>query len=261
MTGMLDGKTVIVTGASSGIGAAIARAALREGGQVMLHGRSKAELDAMAGPFGGQAGFVACDLAAEDAASHIVAATIDRFGAVDALVNNAGIFPRSTIDTDVLSQFDPVFHVNVRAPLMLSQALIHHCRKQRKPGTIVNIGSINAYCGADMILIYSMSKGAMMTMTRNIADTHGCEGIRANQLNVGWTLTQGEIETQRKMGSPDDWHTKIDKSGAPRGSLLMPEEVAEHAIFWLSDKSAPVNGSVYEVEQYPVIGRNRAAGK
>lgn len=63
------------------------------------------------------------------------------------------------------------------------------------------------------------------------------------------------------MGSPDDWHRKIDRAGAPRGSLLLPAEVAEHAVFWLSDRSAPVNGAVYEVEQYPVIGRNRAAGK
>ncbi|MEY4999412.1 MAG: hypothetical protein RIS00_1456 [Pseudomonadota bacterium] len=261
MTGMLDGNIAIVTGASSGIGAAIAQVALREGCQVMLHGRNEAELEALAALHGKQASFIACDLADAEAASQIVNATIQRFGTVDVLINNAGIFPRSTIDTDVLSQFDPVFHINVRAPLMLSQALIRHCREQGKPGTIVNIGSINAYCGADMILIYSMSKGAMMTMTRNIADTHGPEGIRANQLNVGWTLTQGEIETQRSMGSPDDWHTKIDKAGAPRGSLLMPDEVAEHAIFWASDKSAPVNGAVYEVEQYPVIGRNRAAGK
>lgn len=261
MTGMLEGKVAIVTGASSGIGAAIAQVALREGGRVMFHARDTAEFEAVPHAFGKQAGFIACDLADPEAANQIVAATVDRFGTVDVLVNNAGIFPRSTIDTDVLSQFDPVFHINVRAPLMLSQALIRHCRERRKPGTIVNIGSINAYCGADMILIYSMSKGAMMTMTRNIADTHGPEGIRANQLNVGWTLTQGEIETQRRMGAPADWHTKISTAGAPRGSLLRPDEVAEHAVFWASGRSAPVNGAVYEVEQYPVIGRNRAAGK
>lgn len=261
MTGILKGKVAVVTGASSGIGTAIAHAALREGGRVMLHGRNEADLEELVAPHGSQASFIACDLANEEAANQIMLATIEKFGTVDVLINNAGIFPRSTIDSDVLSQFDPVFHVNVRAPLMLSQALIRHCRERTKSGTIVNIGSINAYCGADMILIYSMSKGAMMTMTRNIADTLGPEGIRVNQLNVGWTLTQGEIETQRMMGAPDDWHTRIDKAGAPRGTLLMPNEVAEHAIFWASEKSAPVNGAVYEVEQYPVIGRNRAAGK
>ncbi len=261
MTGMLEGQCIIVTGASSGIGTSIARAALREGARVMLHGREAGALARTVDEFGDQARGVVADLAEPDAATRIAAAAVEAFGRIDGLVNNAGIFPRSTIDTDILAQFDPVFHINVRAPLMLSQALIHDCRRRQASGTIVNIGSINAYCGADMILIYSMSKGAMMTMTRNLADSHGAEGIRVNQLNVGWTLTEGEIATQRQMGSPDDWHTKIDLAGAPRGSLLLPDEVAEHAVFWLADRSAPVNGAVYEVEQYPVIGRNRAAGK
>lgn len=261
MTGLLSGRTVIVTGASSGIGAAIARTAIKEGARVMLHGRDERQLQTMADELGPHAAHIACDLAEPSSAKTIFDATQRHFGQVDALVNNAGIFPRSTIDTDVMSQFDPVFYINVRAPLMLSQALIQYARAEHRPATIVNIGSINAYCGADMILIYSMSKGAMMTMTRNLADAHGAEGIRVNQLNVGWTLTEGEIETQRKMGSPDDWYEKIDKAGAPTGSLLMPHEVATHAVFWLSELSAPVNGAVYEVEQYPVIGRNRAAGK
>ncbi len=261
MNGVLAKKRVVVTGASSGIGAAIAQTALQEGAQVVFHALDQAELVPLVEPYPGQAISVACDLSDPAAAKTIFTAANEAFGGVDCLVNSAGIFPRSTIDTDVLSQFDPVFHINVRAPLLLSQALIHQCRERGQAGTIVNIGSINAYCGADLILIYSMSKGALMTMTRNLADTHGAEGIRVNQLNVGWTLTEGEIRTQREMGSPDDWHTKIDTAGAPRGTLLMPSEVAEHAVFWLSDKSAPVNGAVYEVEQYPVIGRNRAAGK
>ncbi len=261
MNQLLEGKRVIVTGALSGIGAAIAEAAIREGARVMLHDRDEAALEQRAARYEGAAAFVAKDLADADAAQVIADATRQAFGGIDALVNNAGIYPRSTIDTDVLSQFDPIFHINVRAPLMLAQALVQDCRQRKAGGAIVNIGSINAYCGADMILIYSMSKGALMTMTRNLADSLGTEGIRVNQLNVGWTLTAGEIETQRKMGSPDDWHERIGPAGAPRGSLLLPHEVAEHAIFWLSERSAPVNGSVYEVEQYPVIGRNRAAGK
>lgn len=261
MTGILKDKRIIVTGSTSGIGAAIAQAALREGACVMVHGREVQPLPAVFAPFGDRVQFVAADLATADAPRAIYDAARAAFGGVDGIVNNAGVFPRSTIDSDVVSQFDPVFHVNVRAPLLLAQALVQDCRRRKAPGTIVNIGSINAYCGADMILIYSMSKGALMTMTRNLADTHGAERIRVNQLNVGWTLTEGEIAVQRQMGSPDDWHQRIDVAGAPRGSLLLPAEVAEHAIFWLSEKSAPVNGAVYEVEQYPVIGRNRAAGK
>lgn len=261
MTGSLLEKRIIVTGAGSGIGAAIADELLSHGVRLIAHDRSLEGLAKLAGQPADRVCLVEADLSRPEAAQTIAQAGIAAFGGIDGLVNNAGIFPRSTIDTDVMSQFDPVFHTNVRAPLMLAQALIHDCRRRSAPGDIVNIGSINAYCGADLILIYSMSKGALMTMTRNLADTHGVDGIRVNQLNIGWTLTEGEIRTQREMGSPDDWHKHIDKAGAPRGSLLMPHEVARHAAFWLSEASAPVNGAVYEVEQYPVIGRNRAAGK
>lgn len=195
MTGLLENKHIIVTGATSGIGAAIAATALREGARVTVHGRTEQPLSPELASAGGRVAFVAADLADPAAPGHIFAAAEAALGAVDGLVNNAGIFPRSTIETDVLAQFDPVFHINARAPLLLSQALIRRCRQNGSAGTIVNIGSINAYCGADMILIYSMSKGALMTMTRNLADSHGAENIRVNQLNVGWTLTEGEIET------------------------------------------------------------------
>jgi len=256
----LKDKAIIVTGSSSGIGFAIAKAAYDAGACVMLHGTRAGALATCAEELGGRAKWVAADLSDAEAGDKIAQATIDAFGAIDGLVNNAGIFPRSTIDTDIPEQFDKVFHINARAPLLLSQCLVRDCRRRQAPGSIVNIGSINAYCGADMLLVYSMSKGALMTMTRNLADALGEEHIRVNQLNVGWTLTEGEIATQKQMGSPDDWHLHIDKAAAPRGSLLTPDEVARHAVFWLSDASAPVSGSVYEVEQYPVIGRNRAAG-
>ncbi|MBL4854312.1 MAG: SDR family oxidoreductase [Robiginitomaculum sp.] len=260
MNTTLENSSVIVTGASSGIGWAIAQAVYKQGARVMLHGRNAKSLAEKADFLGSNARWVVADLA-DLAASDIVAqASLDAFGSIDGLVNNAGVFPRSDIDTEVNTQFDKVFHINARAPLMLAQRLVQDCRARKAPGAIVNIGSINAYCGADMILIYSMSKGALMTMTRNLGDALGEDLIRVNQLNVGWTLTQGEIDMQKSMGAPDDWHENINKAAAPRGSLLTPEEIANHAVFWLSPASAPVTGSVYEVEQYPVIGRNKVAG-
>ncbi len=260
MKPVFDNRTIIVTGASSGIGWAIAQAVYNEGARVMLHGRDKKTLAKCAEKLGPRAKWIAADLADLKAADWITDATIEAFGSIDGLVNNAGYFPRSTIETAVDSQFDTVFHINVRAPLMLIQSLVQHCRSRNKPASIVNIGSINAYCGAEMILMYSMSKGALMTMTRNLGDALAQDMIRVNQLNVGWTLTEGEKRVQKEMGSPDDWYENIDLSAAPRGSLLSPEEVAQHAVFWLSDASVPVTGSVYEVEQYPVIGRNKVAG-
>jgi len=260
MNTTLKNSAIIVTGASSGIGWAIAQKVYAEGAQVMLHGRNKEALASRAAGLGERARWVAADLTKATAAETIAAATIDAFGVIDGLVNNAGLFPRSDINSQIEAEFDDVFYVNARAPLMLAQKLVQNCRARKAPGSIVNIGSINAYCGADMILIYSMSKGALMTMTRNLGDALGEDLIRVNQLNVGWTLSEGEIKVQKEMGSPDNWHENISKAAAPRGSLLTPEEIANHAVFWLSDASAPVTGSVYEVEQYPVIGRNKVAG-
>lgn len=260
MTYPLENKTIIVTGSSSGIGFAIAEAAYAAGANVMLHGTREDELEARADALGSRAQWVAADLADADCATQIADATRKAFGPIDGLVNNAGVFPRSTIESDVMEQFDWVFHINARAPVMLAQELVRDCRANGCGGSIVNIGSINAWCGADMLLIYSMSKGALMTMTRNLGDALGEDRIRVNQLNVGWTLTEGEKKVQKAEGAPDDWHENISKAAAPRGHLLLPHEIANHAIFWLSEASAPVTGSVYEVEQYPVIGRNKVAG-
>lgn len=260
MDQLLQDKCVIVTGASSGIGHAIAEAAVDAGARVMLHGTREDALRDAAAALGDAARWVAANLAEPGAPKEIVGAAVSAFGRVDGLVNNAGIFPRSTIETADDAHFDRVFHINTRAPLMLAKAVVADCRARGAAGSIVNIGSINAWCGGPDLLIYSMSKGALMTMTRNLGDALAEEGIRVNQLNVGWTLTDGEKAMQKSLGEPDDWYLKIPKAAAPRGELLKPEEIARHVVFWLSEASAPVTGSVYEIEQYPVLGRNKVAG-
>ncbi len=123
------------------------------------------------------------------------------------------------------------------------------------PGAIVTVGSINAYCGLSNLTVYSMSKGALMTMTRNLANTLGPERIRANQLNVGWTWTANEDATQRREGREAGWQNHLPLRDAPTGRIMQPEEIAAHTAFWLSDESAPVSGQIYEAEQFPVIGR------
>lgn len=174
-------------------------------------------------------------------------------------MNNAGIFPRCNIEQVDADVFDQVFHVNTRAPLLLCQAAIAAFRKQGNGGSIVNVGSINAYCGQTDLLVYSMSKGALMTMTRNLGDSLGPEKIRVNQINVGWTLTETEHQTQINEGQPEDWLDQVPAAFAPTGTILRPEQIAPHALFWLSDQSYPVTGQVYEVEQYPLIGRSKIA--
>lgn len=253
----LKNKAVVVTGSSSGIGYAIAEATVQAGGYVLLHGTREGALRKGAGRLGERARWVIADLDREESPKTIARACIEAFGRIDGLVNNAGVFPRSNIQTADVAHFDHVFRVNTRAPLMLCKEIIADCRRRRAPGSIVNIGSINAWCGIESLLVYSMSKGALMTMTRNLADAVATDGIRVNQINVGWTLTEGEERVQRELGASADWYRTVSKTAAPRGSLMLPEEVAQHVVFWLSEGSAPATGAVYEAEQYPVLGRLR----
>jgi NAD(P)-dependent dehydrogenase (short-subunit alcohol dehydrogenase family) len=173
------------------------------------------------------------------------------------VVNNAGMFPRADLDQTDAAFFDKIIAVNARAPLLICRRAVQQFRAQKSAGaSIVNIGSVNAYSGQPDLLAYSMSKGALMTMTRNLADALAPEHFRVNQLNVGWTLTDTEIATQRRQGRPDDWYKHVPPLFAPTGSILMPEMIAEHVLFWLSDRSAPVTGQVYEIDQTPFLGRN-----
>jgi len=253
----LKNKIILITGSSTGIGAAIARRCIAQGAKVMLHGRDKERTQAMCKELGSNAQFVIASLEDFSSCKKIIDATVDAYGTIHGLVNNAAIYPRNTIDTANVELFDRIINVNVKAPLFLSQEATKIFRKQTQGGSIVNIGSINAYCGQPDLLCYSMSKGALMTMTRNLADSLGPEKIRVNQLNVGWTPTDNEVALKKEEGLPHDWEMRIPTMYAPIGRLQTPDNVAAHVTFWLSDDSIPTSGAVYEVEQYPVIGRNR----
>ncbi len=95
-----------------------------------------------------------------------------------------------------------------------------------------------------------------MTLTRNLADAHGAEGIRVNQINPGWTLTPNERVLKATEGLPEDWPSRLPTAYAPGGRLFSPDDVALAAVYFLSDEAALVNGAVLDLEQYPMIGRN-----
>lgn len=256
---ILKDKVILVTGATTGIGAAIAKRCVQEGAKVMVHGQDEQRAKEIVQRLGGeQAAYALGDLTANntDICRELVAKTIKTFGRIDSLINNAAKSPRNDIDSLTDEKFDWIIRLDLRAPLFLSQAAVKAFRNQKSNGTIVNIGSINAYCGQSDLLGYAIAKGGLMTMTRNLGNALSKEGIRVNQLNVGWTLTENESELKQKEGFPKHWENKIPLTYAPSGRLVRPEEVAAHVVFWASSVSAPANGVVYELEQYPVIGRN-----
>ena len=255
MMSLLLDKVVLVTGSSTGIGEAIARRAAAEGAYVMVHGRDEARARAVSEDIGARAAFATADLADPEAPQHLVRATIERFRRLDGLVNNAALTTRGNLETTDVRLFDLLMAVNLRAPLMLIQAALPHFRRQGG-GVVLNIGSINALGGEPNLLPYSVSKGGLMTMTRNLASALAEEHVRLNQLNVGWTLTENEQKLKEEEGLPEDWEAQLPPAYAPSGRIFRPDEIAAHAVFWLSDAAGPVSGGIYEIEQYPMVGRN-----
>lgn len=254
MSKRLEGKSIIVTGGTSGIGAAIARAIIHEGGQVLVHGINESEGRALVTSLGPNASLCIADLAHDSAPEVIVAAALAAFGKIDGLVNNAAIIERSNLKAITPKGFDQTIAINTKAPLFLIQAAHPHLAKTR--GSVLNIGSINAYAGESTLLAYSMSKGALQTMTRNLANALGVTGVRINLINPGWILTEREDRDQVARGLEVGWHKNLDRNAIPLGAMSTPENLAHAAIYWLSDESYPFTGSVVELEQFSIIGRN-----
>jgi NAD(P)-dependent dehydrogenase (short-subunit alcohol dehydrogenase family) len=252
----LQDKVILVTGSTTGIGEAIARRVVAEGGRVMIHGRDAERGETIAAELGSSSRFAKSDLADPSALPMLIDAVIAAFGRLDGLVNNAASVARNDLRGTDASFFDAMVAVNVRAPLLLIRAAFPHLKASQ--GCVLNIGSINAYTGESQLLAYSISKGALMTLSRNLADALCYDGIRVNHFNVGWVLTANEYKQKIADGMPTDWPEHIDPAYAPTGRIMPPEKIAAAAVYWLSDESRPISGSVVELEQYPMIGRNPA---
>ena len=251
----LAGKVIIVTGGAAGIGRAMVQAFVREGAQILVTDRNSIGAQHVAAELGSAAAVHIDDLVDPESPTRIVEAAINQFGHINGLVNNAAFIPRSDIISTDTDLFDQVMHVNVRAPLLLIQAALPHLSWAK--GSVLNIGSINAYCGEPPLLAYSMSKGALMTLSRNLGDAlFSAFGVRVNQINPGWVLTENEFKLKLADGLPEDWPSRLPDLIAPSGGLINPQTIAQAAIYWLSDESIPVSGTVVDMEQYPMIGRN-----
>ncbi len=257
----LKDKVILVTGSVSGIGEGMVRVFAREGAAVIVHGPPTDEARADAAKIcqeitaaGGKASSLFADLADPAVPAQLIQQIIDLHGRLDGLVNNAAALTRGTLEHTDLETYERVMAVNLRAPFFLTQAAIPHFRRQKR-GSIINIGSINAYSGDRVQAAYSVSKGGLMTLTRHTADAYAKDGVRANQFNVGWTLTPREYALKRSEGFKENWQYEVSKEYAPYGRLLTPEDVAWAGVYFLSDEAQLVNGAVFELEQFPLIGR------
>ncbi len=249
-------KVILVTGSTTGIGKAIAIRCVREGASVIIHGLEQDLGESVMEELPkDKASLIIEDLEHEGVATRLVEHAISRFGRLDAIVNNAAKVISSNIHTTDLSLFRKVIEVNTLAPFALIQAALPFLSKTK--GCVLNIGSVNAYSGEADLLAYSVSKGALMTLTRNLGDTlHREYGVRVNQINPGWVLTENEAKRKHDQGLSAEWYKDIPSVYAPAGRILRPEEIAAAAVYWLADESGPISGQVVDLEQHPFIGRN-----
>ena len=250
----LKDKVIIITGATSGIGRAIAIKAVAEGAKVLIHGINKDDGQKVVEQLGKSAALCIADLSDAAAPQKIVDSAITSFGKVDAVVNNSAFIERNNLSQLTPEAFTKTITINLQSALFLIQAAFPHLKKAE--GCVLNIGSINAYSGESSLLAYSIGKAGLQTMTRNLANAHGVDQVRFNLINPGWILTEREYVDQVKKGMPEKWPEKLGKENIPFGAMSTPEQLAAACIYWLGDESRPFTGSVVELEQFSIIGRN-----
>lgn len=249
----MDGKVCVVTGATQGFGAAIARRLAEAGaaGLVTL-GRNEAKGRTLAETIAHDTGvpthFVKADLGEVEDCRNVMAQAEAIYGKVHVLVNAGARTDRGTILDTSPELFDILFAVNVRGPYFLMQEAIRRMIRDGIEGAICNIGSISEHAGQPFINAYCATKGALATLTRNTAFSVMKNRIRVNQLNVGWMASDHERELQAAATGDPDWEVKAAAT-LPFGRLVDPTEAARAVNFLVSDDAGMMTGAVVNYDQ------------
>jgi NAD(P)-dependent dehydrogenase (short-subunit alcohol dehydrogenase family) len=249
VSGRLAQKVVVITGAAQGIGRGCAEMAAREGGRVVvadLHEKlGRATVNAIHDA-GGEAAFVRTDVLSEDSCASLMESTVRAYGRLDALVNNAGAFPRGTLEETTTELWDSVLTLNLRGAFYCCKYAAPHLRAAGG-GSIVNIGSIHGIQGAANLVAYAAAKGGLLSMTRTLAGALAKDRIRVNYIIPGWVLTDTELATQARQGVSRTELQRIGESMA-LGRHQTVEDTAYAVVYLTSDEATQVTGAILNVD-------------
>jgi NAD(P)-dependent dehydrogenase (short-subunit alcohol dehydrogenase family) len=246
--GLLEGKVALVTGGTAGIGRASAMLFAREGAKVALTGRRAAEGEGVVAQIraaGGSAIFIQADLTKTDTIPAVVAQVVSSYGRLDCAFNNAGAAGGGPIETLDETTWHRVVDTNLKAAFFCLKAEAVQMKKQGK-GAIVFTSSVLAQISFAGMSIYSASKGGIDALTRAAAVELGPTGIRVNSVNP--SITRTPMTTGLITKEPDGTESHPLAVGVPLGRLAEPEEMAEAALFLLSDRASYVNGQSLAVD-------------
>lgn len=252
--GSMDGRVAIVTGGAWGIGRTISLACVEAGARVIVadvHAERGAELVRLIHADEGEAKFVACDVSDEESVRAMVEIAVERFGRIDALVNNAGIPGRNDPAHELpIEDWDRVLAVNLRGPFLCAKHALPHLIASGR-GSIVNISSTFAMIGAKGSPAYAASKGGVISLTKQLAVEYGEAGVRVNAICPGYIAT--DMADRRTRMLPDAATANLAAREAaaalqPLGRQADPAEVANVAVFLASDAASFMTGSVITVD-------------
>jgi 3-oxoacyl-[acyl-carrier protein] reductase len=241
----LTGKVAVVTGASKGIGAGIAKALGASGAAVVVnYSSSRTGADRVVAEItrkGGRAIAVQCDVSKAADVRRLFEETKKAFGSPDILVNNAGVFKFEPVEAVTEDEFHREFNTNVLGSILTIQEALKHFGPEG--GSIINVSSITSFNPAQMSLVYSATKAAMDSITRVLSRELGPRKIRVNSINPGVTETEGALQTEF-FGSEQE---RQMVSNTPLGRFAKPEDIAPTVVFLASEESAWITGESIRV--------------